>query len=54
MVPDLHVFEQERLLGSETMDRTSENKPPALRSPEDDEGLIPSPPNPKGAACQGS
>lgn len=54
MIPDLHVFEQEKLLGSEVMDRTSENKPHALGTPEGDEGILPSPPYSQGAACRGS
>jgi hypothetical protein len=53
MIPDLHVFGQERLLGSEAMDCTNENKPHAL-TPEDDEGILPSPPDSQGAACRGS
>ena len=54
MIPDFHIFEQERLLGSEAMDRTSENTPHVLGTPEGDEGIIPSPPDSQGAACRGS
>ena len=54
MIPGFHVFEQERLLGSEAVDRTSENKLHALGSSGGDEGIIPSPPDSQGAACRGS
>ncbi|GAB7335640.1 hypothetical protein MBLNU13_g07959t2 [Cladosporium sp. NU13] len=49
MIPDLHVFQQERLWGSETMDRKSEDNPHALGTSEGDEGTILSPLDSQGA-----
>jgi hypothetical protein len=54
MIPNLHGSEQERLLGSETMDRKSEDNPHALGTSEGDEGAILSPPDSQGAVCRGS